>query len=102
MMRNITAKSRQMQRAKNTALFLTAQGPPFGFYNLVKLIKQGLISVTHSLHETGENGAGVPAVIQHHPEEMLGQGFLIFAFSQNWRVEVSFALFTPLEETLLI
>src|SRR6185437_1384514 len=73
MMRNITAKSRQMQRAKKTVLFLAAQGPPFGFYNLVKLIKHGPVSITHGFHKAGENGTGVPAVIQDDSEEMLGE-----------------------------
>src|SRR6185437_8988597 len=73
MMRNITAKSRQMQRAKNTVLFLAAQGPPFGLYNPVKLIKHGPVSISHGFHKPGENGPGVPAVVQHHSEEMLGE-----------------------------
>src|SRR6185312_3478831 len=73
MMRNITAKSRQMQRAKNTVLFLAAQGPPFGFYYLVKLIKHGPVCISHGFHKAGEDGTGVLAVIQHHSEEMLGE-----------------------------
>src|SRR6185437_4540778 len=82
MMRNITAKSRQMQRAKNTVLFLAAQGPPFGLYNFIELIKHGPVCISHGFHKAGEDGTGVLAVIQHHSEEMLGEGGRVLAFIQ--------------------